>query len=87
MTDFGTAHRKLVEGTEALRTGGGANLTAAECNALLDQLADLERAVVLGKAEERRLRGHVRSLAFSLASTSEESDLYERLLDLAGVTS
>jgi hypothetical protein len=35
--------RKLVVGTEVLRTGGGASLTAAECGAVLDRLADLER--------------------------------------------
>ena len=40
---FQSAHRKLVEGTEVLRTGGGTKLTAGECNAILDHLADLER--------------------------------------------
>lgn len=77
---FGDAHRKLVEGTEVLRTGGGVSLTAGECNAILDQLAELERSLVLGKVEERRLRGHVRNLAFSLAGFSEDKDLYDRLL-------
>jgi hypothetical protein len=34
--------RKLVEGTEVLRTGGGATLKAGECNALLSRLDTLE---------------------------------------------
>lgn len=82
---FGDAHRKLVAGTEVLRTGGGAALTSAECGAILDQLADLERAVILSKTEQVRLRGYVRNLAFSLAGFSQDSDLYDRLLKEAGV--
>jgi hypothetical protein len=35
--------RKLVEGTEVLRTGGGTTLTASECNIILDAQADLTR--------------------------------------------
>ena len=37
------AHRKLVAGTEVLRTGGGTRLTSGECNAVLDHVASLER--------------------------------------------
>lgn len=33
--------RKLTEGTEVLRTGGGASLTASECHALLDEFDQL----------------------------------------------
>jgi hypothetical protein len=40
---FPLVHRKLVAGTEVLRTGGGASLTAGECNAILDRVSDLER--------------------------------------------
>jgi shikimate kinase len=36
------ARRKLVEGTEVLRTGGGTTLTSGECNALLDRIEYLE---------------------------------------------
>ena len=40
-----TWQSKLREGTEVLRTGGGATLTAEECNAALDYLAALEKAL------------------------------------------
>ena len=36
MSDLRQIKAKLREGTEVLRTGGGATLTATECNALLD---------------------------------------------------
>ncbi len=45
MAEFATARRKLVEGTEVLRTGGGAALTAGDCNALLDRLEQLRGAL------------------------------------------
>jgi hypothetical protein len=44
---FADAHRKLVAGTEVLRTGGGATLTSSECNALIDYLADQQSAIFL----------------------------------------
>jgi hypothetical protein len=46
-TRFQRVHRRLVAGTEVLRTGGGATLTAADCNAVLEELADLEWALTL----------------------------------------
>lgn len=42
-----TALARLREGTEVLRTGGGATLTARQCHAVLDEIDRLE-----GLAEE-----------------------------------
>lgn len=38
MTDVSSALARLREGTEVLRTGGGAKLSVAECNAILGAL-------------------------------------------------
>lgn len=54
-----TALARLREGTEVLRTGGGAKLTASECNALLTEiewLRDVAHAAdCLIKSEDVRL--------------------------------
>lgn len=43
MTDeLRIALARLREGTEVLRTGGGAHLTAAQCNLLLDHIATVD---------------------------------------------
>jgi hypothetical protein len=36
-------------GTEVLRTGGGISLTSAQCNVLLDRLAELEHAAAAAR--------------------------------------
>lgn len=46
MSDVSYAKARLREGTEILRTGGGIELTAAQCNALLDEYERLERLLV-----------------------------------------
>ena len=43
MSEIEEVKAKLREGTEVLRTGGGANLTTSDCNLLLDFLEAHER--------------------------------------------
>jgi hypothetical protein len=43
MSEIGGVKAKLREGTEVLRTGGGAHLNVGECNLLLDVLEAHER--------------------------------------------
>lgn len=42
---FQDVHRKLVAGTEILRTGGSTTLNGSECNAVLDALGGREQAI------------------------------------------
>lgn len=60
---FGAARRKLVEGTEVLRTGGGATLNPGECGAILDEIERLRAALE-----------HIASLPHISASAGRRAD-------------